>query len=637
MALKKIAKPITQQNHFDAHDIRAKRSADEQRKRARTVAKQQHAAEKVAAATIELSSGISEAAAASDQLTSAIAEIAAGAEQSSGASQESLAAMTQIGNSVKRQQDAAKLSTEQTQKLQGLIEEMSRDIQHLVANVDLSSKRQIRSVEMVDTLGAQAIKIDEAVKQVMRIADQTNLLALNAAIEAGRAGKHGKGFAVVADTVRTLAETSEKNALDISNQIRDIRDKSQRLSETVSVSASSASEDAKRGALILDELIKINSDTKEIYEAAVKLGETALEINIAALEAQKGSEAVASAAEQQSAAVEQVSKSLEQQEQALKGAEAVSQALEILADELKNSSDIAKSSEEVAASAEELSASVEEINRSATEIMTAIGQITMGAEQASSAVEQSVSGISQIETRVKLASELSLSAIENGTKLIEGLSVNEGRVREIIQSINNTVETSNTNLQETEEIESLALKIDKISEAIGVVAIKTAMLAVNGAVEAARAGEFGKGFAVVSDDIQNLADDAAQNVDQIKDIIKAIQSQTQKVRTDLNAVSQASVNEAARAENITTTLSNVSKNIKRVVQSNKEVSAGAEEISTAVTQAKQGMEQIAAANEEASHNATQASTASSQQAQGAEELAAAIEEIASVADELQSA
>lgn len=42
------------------------------------------------------------------------------------------------------------------------------------------------------------------------------------------------------------------------------------------------------------------------------------------------------------------------------------------------------------------------------------------------------------------------------------------------------------------------------------------MLAVNGAVEAARAGEYGKGFAVVSTDIQNLANDAAENAEQIK-------------------------------------------------------------------------------------------------------------------------
>ena len=52
------------------------------------------------------------------------------------------------------------------------------------------------------------------------------------------------------------------------------------------------------------------------------------------------------------------------------------------------------------------------------------------------------------------------------------------------------------------------------------------MLAVNGSVEAARAGEFGKGFAVVSTDIRNLARDCAENADRIKDTVKAIQDRS---------------------------------------------------------------------------------------------------------------
>ncbi|MGB3724367.1 MAG: methyl-accepting chemotaxis protein [Glaciecola sp.] len=636
MALKKVAKPALTNDFSMNNDVRAKREADEQRRRARTMAKQQQAAERIAAATIELSSGITEASAARDQLSGAVIEIAAGAEQSSGASQESLAAMSQITQRVKRQEEVAHESKAQSLTLQNLIEEMSQDIGQLVRNIEQSSLRQSESVTRVNELGQQALKIDEAVKQVMRIADQTNLLALNAAIEAGRAGKHGKGFAVVADTVRALAETSEKNASDIAKQIEAIREKSEALSETVTISANSALEESEKGKGITKQLRAMKTDMTDIYTGAVTLGKRAEEMNQAALEAQKGSESIASAAEEQSAAVEQVVKSLDQQEQALTGSEAASQALELITDDLKNSTDISKSSEEVAASAEELSASVEEINRSSTEIMTAIGQISLGADQASTAVEQAVTGITQIEKSVEEANTLASNSVEKGNAMVELLAENQTQVREIIQSINDTVETGRSNLESIEEIENLARQIDKVVEAIGVVAIKTAMLAVNGAVEAARAGEFGKGFAVVSDDIQNLADDAAENVDQIKDMIKSIQAQTIRVRDDLTGVSNASLEETTRAKKTTADLTTVAEKMRQVIASNHEVNEGSEEISTAVAQAKLGMEQIAAANEEASHNTTQASTAAKQQSQGAEELAAAIEEIASIADELQS-
>lgn len=309
--------------------------------------------------------------------------------------------------------------------------------------------------------------------------------------------------------------------------------------------------------------------------------------------------------------------------------------MEIIADELKNSTDIAKSSEEVAASAEELSSSVEEINRSSTEIMTAIGQISRGAEQASTAVEQAVAGINQIESSSQLANEESAKAIEVGQEMTNLLTENKALISDMVNGINAALETGRANLVEINEVEAMARQIDKVGEAIGTVSIKIAMLAVNGAVEAARAGEYGKGFAVVSSDIQSLADDAAENVDLIKDLVKAIQDQAQRVRIDLGEVSAANEAEVVKAAKSTEDLLLIENGAQEIMNGNREIQAGAAEVATAVSQAKRGMEQIAAANEQATNNAQEASAASRQQAQGAEELASAIEEIASIADELQ--
>lgn len=254
----------------------------------------------------------------------------------------------------------------------------------------------------------------------------------------------------------------------------------------------------------------------------------------------------------------------------------------MLTDDLKNSTDIAKSSEEVAAAAEELSASVEEINRSSTEIMTAIGQISLGAEQASSAVEQAVAGITQIEQGTSLAQERANEAITVGSNMQSLLTDNKVKVDEMITAINQTLETGKQNLEAIDTVEQLSREIDKVSEAIGVVAIKTAMLAVNGAVEAARAGEFGKGFAVVSDDIQNLADDAAENVEQIKDLVKDIQNQAVRVRMDLADVADASAQEAQRAQKTTTDLEQVDAEMKSLIDDSNEILDGVNEVVTAV-------------------------------------------------------
>ncbi len=61
----------------------------------------------------------------------------------------------------------------------------------------------------------QVKQINELTKAILDIADQTSLLSLNASIEAARAGEFGKGFSVVADEIRSLADNSEKTALQI--------------------------------------------------------------------------------------------------------------------------------------------------------------------------------------------------------------------------------------------------------------------------------------------------------------------------------------------------------------------------------------------------------------------------------------
>ena len=85
-------------------------------------------------------------------------------------------------------------------------------------------------------------------------------------------------------------------------------------------------------------------------------------------------------------------------------------------------------------------------------------------------------------------------------------------------------------------LEAISRSVDKIVDGIGMVSIQTNMLAVNGSVEAARAGDFGKGFAVVSKDIRNLARDSGENAGRIKDTVRAIQDQITAVRRELEQI-----------------------------------------------------------------------------------------------------
>lgn len=612
------------------------RDADAQRKRARTLAKQQQASERVAAAASELSAGINEAASAAEELKRGATQIATGAEEASGAAQESLAAINQVGGAITRQLAAVNQAQHMADGMRTLAGAINTDVRATINNVSVAAERQAESVKMVAELERQAANIGDIVKAVARIADQTNLLALNAAIEAARAGKHGKGFAVVADEVRTLAETSEKSAKQIQELVGQIQGEVKVIADGINESAAAVKAEVEKSSVVTDQLEQIRLDAADIASGAAEIASAATQSNVAAQQALKGAEAIASASQEQSSACEEANKTVSEQSVALAECEQTSQNLSELADELKNSTDIAKSAEEVASSAEELSSAVQEISRSANQIMVALEQIRKGAQTQAAATAESAAAINQILKGAQVAETRATKGNERAVAIRELMVENKKNIDNLVASISAGVTSTRDSIKQIKDLELVSRKIDKIVDAITQVSIQTNMLAVNGSIEAARAGEYGKGFVVVATDIRNLAHDSAENADRIKDMVKSIQDQIAFVGRDLSEIMAAALGEVDKAKAITASLTQIESNVTQVEQGNQEAVTAAQEIAAALTQIKVGVEQVSSAAQQAEKAAEQAAAAARQQSQGAQELSAAIEEIASLADELQS-
>ncbi len=610
--------------------------ADVQRRRARTFARQQKIAERVAAATAQMASGISQTAAAAQELRTSMELIAAGAEQASSAAQLSLTAVTNIASGIVQAKEKADFSRQKAEALQGLLADLNTQIAASVTNIETGANRQLASVQMVVELEKQAANIGEIVKAVARIADQTNLLALNAAIEAARAGQHGKGFAVVADEVRTLAETSEKSARDIQDLVGQIQGEVKTIADGINGAAAAARAEVEKGKIVTVQLAKARTDMVGIMAGSTEIATAAQQADLAVKDAQKGSEQIATAATEQSAACDAALKTVDQQTQALDQSQSASEELSTLADELKNSTDISKSAEEMASAAEQLSSAVQEISGAAAQIMEAIEQISKGSQQASAAAQQSSAGNSQIEKGATLSRVRATAGLEAGNAISELVKASRAAVDELIVGVSKSLEETNKSTQLITTLEQVSRRIDKIVDSITTVSIQTNMLAINGSIEAARAGEFGKGFMVVSTDIRNLARESAENADRIKDLVKATQDQIVAVRRDLEQIALAAEQEVQKNKAITTNLATVEQDMAVVLNANGEILKGCEVILVAVQEAQKATQQIAMAADEANRGANEAAGAARQQSKGAEELAAAVEEVASLADELQN-
>jgi methyl-accepting chemotaxis protein len=245
--------------------------------------------------------------------------------------------------------------------------------------------------------------------------------------------------------------------------------------------------------------------------------------------------------------------------------------------------------------------------------------------------------VNQIEQGAQLSANRGGAAVERSDVILELLTANKTSVDSMIEAIARAAREGIENVRKVGELEQISRRIDKIVDAIANVSIQTNMLAVNGSVESARAGEFGKGFAVVSTDIRNLARDSADNADRIKDLVKSVQDRIIEVRADLEETSRQALAEAEAAKATTQRLEEIERDMQQVRSGNDEVRESAQRIAGVLGEVKSGLEQIATAANEAEQLAGQASGAAREQAQGAEQLAAAVEEIAALADELQNA
>ena len=612
------------------------REAEVQRRKARTLAKQQQASERIAAATNELASSIAEASTAGEELKKTMDQVAAGAQEATSACEESVAGFNVVGKSIGRIQVNAEVALEKTQALQALMLTLATEVGNTVSAVRIAADRQIGSVDMMVELEKQAANIGEIVKAVGRIADQTNLLALNAAIEAARAGKHGKGFAVVADEVRTLAETSERSALSIQELVKQIQHDVKTIAEGINQSSENTKNEVAKGTVVAELLQKSRVDMISLLEGAEEIQRMTQEAARASQEAEKGALIISAAAEEQASATEETTQMLQQQATALTVAERAAQDLAEIAEDLKNSTNISKSAEELAAAAEELANSTQEINTASPQIMSALEQIGQGAQQQASAAQQASTAVNQLEKTARVADQNTRAGVEKCEALSVILSESRTNAESLIKGVSSSLDENIQSRDQISNLETISRRIDKIVDTIASVSVQTNMLAVNGAIEAARAGEFGKGFVVVATDIRNLAKDSAENADRIKDMVKAVQDQVSVVRRDLEEIALAGTAEVEKAKSITTNLGIVETDIGQLLTGNKEISEAAVQVNEALGEIKVGVDQIAAAATQAEQATIQATEASRQQLQVADALTVAIEEISSLADELQS-
>ena len=203
---------------------------------------------------------------------------------------------------------------------------------------------------------------------------------------------------------------------------------------------------------------------------------------------------------------------------------------------------------------------IRDVGRSVVEMSVRITEVSTQAQESAQVARQS-----------RQAAESGLHAVQNA---IGGMNIIRDQIQETSKRIKRLGESSQ--------------EIGEITELISDITEQTNVLALNAAIQAASAGEAGRGFSVVAEEVQRLAERSADATRQIAALVKVIQTDTQNAIAAMELSAQGVVTGARLSDNAGAALSEID-------QVSRQVADRIEQISTA-TSREAGLANIVADN-----------------------------------------
>jgi hypothetical protein len=137
------------------------------------------------------------------------------------------------------------------------------------------------------------------------------------------------------------------------------------------------------------------------------------------------------------------------------------------------------------------------------------------------------------KSQVTIATNLQTGK-DNAAKASEVSAGNRDALAKITENLRVMSEETKATAQNVDSLDQRASQIGGIVNLIKDVANQTNLLALNAAIEAARAGEQGRGFAVVADEVRQLAERTARATAEISVLVSSIQSETRTARSQMD-------------------------------------------------------------------------------------------------------
>ncbi|MFP6343635.1 methyl-accepting chemotaxis protein TlpB [Helicobacter pylori] len=216
---------------------------------------------------------------------------------------------------------------------------------------------------------------------------------------------------------------------------------------------------------------------------------------------------------------------------------------------------------------------MEEIKGISTLNKTSMDKLVQITQETQKSMKDSSTTLNSVKNKATdIASMMNIS-IEQSQGLRKRLIETQGLVKESKDAIGDLfsqiTESAHTEEELSSKVEQLSRNADDVKSILDIIndiADQTNLLALNAAIEAARAGEHGRGFAVVADEVRNLAGRTQKSLAEINSTIMVIVQEINDVSSQMNLNSQKMERLSDMSKSVQETYEKMSSNLSSVVQ-----------------------------------------------------------------------
>lgn len=281
------------------------------------------------------------------------------------------------------------------------------------------------------------------------------------------------------------------------------------------------------------------------------------------------------------------------------------------------------------------------LNQSASEVRTGSDQVAVTMQELASGSETQAShssdlayNMSAFTTVVEQANEKGQLIYDTSNQMLDMTTQGKTLMTHSSNQMSHIHKIVQEAVQKVSGLDHRSKEVSKLVYVIKDIADQTNLLALNAAIEAARAGEHGRGFAVVADEVRQLAEQVTASVTDITQIVDGIQTETLSVTDSLQLGYQEVEKGSEEINETVKTFNHIDQALKDMVDRVQEISSNLAEIATNSQKMHTSIEEIASISEESAAGIEQSSASIQQTSSSMEEVAASSDELAQLAEQL---